>query len=410
MSSVEVWISSIVKEDPVINIKVGGYGMVFDSDNIGTGRFYSPVTHNPPRHVAPPDVDIKACAQALNLSLELDFKNVTVHSDSMFLRSLITKFLIEWKENDWMKSDGTRVNLNLEHIQRIDYCMERMEVSWDWLDKDSPCCGIGADQHRQDWDNRKLKRQDVRESFCRRFISQELAEYGTNPGTDDNPRSLYMYRLLKDTEARKQRVLPLTHLVATETTIVSPEPQCADIDVKMDQSLSVRERKYLKTQINKKNVPICVMNSPFGFGKVIVMRTVEPFSKDGSFKIEIHTGDTTKYDQTLILEEGTIVACAFSGCDQADEGIWARDDVMVVLHSRKLVAEHLTWEFRESRDAQGRTFKNRRKARTKEERKAWIETVDRDIGLNMAVPGGLFFMGMDEQVEPDESYGTFSYK
>ena len=114
MDSVKVWITGIVQEDPFTKLKVGGYGMVFDNDNIGTGRFYSPVTQNPPRHVAIPEVDVKACAQALNLALELDFKKITVHSESKFLETLITKLLAVWKENEWMKSDGSKITLNLE--------------------------------------------------------------------------------------------------------------------------------------------------------------------------------------------------------------------------------------------------------------------------------------------------------
>ena len=113
--SEEVWISGVVKEDPVTQLKVGGFGMVFSQDYvIGTGRFYSPVTHNPPRHVALSEVDVKALGQALNLAMELEFKMITVHSESKFLRSLVNKFIPEWRENGWIKSDGTPITLNLE--------------------------------------------------------------------------------------------------------------------------------------------------------------------------------------------------------------------------------------------------------------------------------------------------------
>ena len=88
--------------------------MVFSDDGVGTGRFYSPVTHNPPRHVSIPEVDVKACAQVLNLAMELGFKKITVHSESKFLETLITKMLAVWKENEWMKSDGSKITLNLE--------------------------------------------------------------------------------------------------------------------------------------------------------------------------------------------------------------------------------------------------------------------------------------------------------
>lgn len=272
-----------------------------------------------------------------------------------------------------------------------------MEVTFKWLDTDSSCCAQGAEKHGQDWDNQSLKRQDVRESFCRRYISQELALLGTVAGDrhDGTVRSLYLLELLKETESRKTRLLPLTHVVVTETTIVGPEPQISNIHCKIDLNLSVKERKRLRTEINKKKAPILLLNSPYGLGNFHVMRTIEPFSKDGTFQLELHTNDTTKFDQTLILQKGAIVGYVFSGRENADEGQWtteADDFRNVILYSSNLIAGFYHWEYREHRRLR-EDQKARRKAKTWKERKEWIETIDNKSFTNRALPGSLHLLG-----------------
>jgi len=57
---------------------------------------------------------------------------VRLHTDSVYVRDGITKWLPRWKTNGWMTAAKTPVK-NVDLWQRLDAAMSRHEVSWHWV-------------------------------------------------------------------------------------------------------------------------------------------------------------------------------------------------------------------------------------------------------------------------------------
>ena len=85
---------------------------MFSNEDIG--RFYSPVTHNPPGHVDITAVEVQACALALITCRECGLEEVKINTDSRLIYNVVNKWMKQWKANDWKKSDGSKLTLNLK--------------------------------------------------------------------------------------------------------------------------------------------------------------------------------------------------------------------------------------------------------------------------------------------------------
>jgi ribonuclease HI len=57
---------------------------------------------------------------------------VRLHTDSVYVRDGITKWVPRWKLNGWMTSAKTPVK-NVDLWQRLDEAVARHEVSWHWV-------------------------------------------------------------------------------------------------------------------------------------------------------------------------------------------------------------------------------------------------------------------------------------
>jgi ribonuclease HI len=58
--------------------------------------------------------------------------HVRLHTDSMYLRDGITKWIHNWKRNGWRTSDKKPVK-NAELWQRLDRALETHDISWHWV-------------------------------------------------------------------------------------------------------------------------------------------------------------------------------------------------------------------------------------------------------------------------------------
>jgi ribonuclease HI len=57
---------------------------------------------------------------------------VKLHTDSVYVRSGITTWMINWKRNGWMTSDRKPVK-NADLWQRLDAAVARHKVEWLWV-------------------------------------------------------------------------------------------------------------------------------------------------------------------------------------------------------------------------------------------------------------------------------------
>ncbi len=57
---------------------------------------------------------------------------VRIHTDSMYLRDGITRYIHRWKVNGWKTADKKPVK-NIDLWQRLEAALERHRVAWHWV-------------------------------------------------------------------------------------------------------------------------------------------------------------------------------------------------------------------------------------------------------------------------------------
>lgn len=57
---------------------------------------------------------------------------VTVHTDSQYLRTGIMEWIHQWKKRNWRTADKKPVK-NVDLWQRLEAAIERHNVSWEWV-------------------------------------------------------------------------------------------------------------------------------------------------------------------------------------------------------------------------------------------------------------------------------------
>ncbi len=57
---------------------------------------------------------------------------VRLHTDSMYLRDGITRYIHNWKRNGWKTADKKPVK-NVDLWQRLEVALERHHVTWHWV-------------------------------------------------------------------------------------------------------------------------------------------------------------------------------------------------------------------------------------------------------------------------------------
>jgi ribonuclease HI len=57
---------------------------------------------------------------------------VTLHTDSMYLRDGITRWMKNWKQNGWQTSEKKPVK-NQDLWKRLDLLLEQQEIHWQWV-------------------------------------------------------------------------------------------------------------------------------------------------------------------------------------------------------------------------------------------------------------------------------------
>ena len=173
-------------------------------------------------------------------------------------------------------------------------------------------------------------------------MAHQLAHLATSCTAFVETNAVLMSQLLRTPDMSQDRMLPLTNLVVAEPTIVRPEPRIQDVRCRLEGDFPPRILQELHTITNDEEQKyvargkLLTMNSVYSAGNVQVIRKVTPVEADGTMLLEIHIGDTFKYDQTLVLEPGTIIGCAFSADEPGDTGgQWTSTDLHIIFQSSR---------------------------------------------------------------------------
>jgi ribonuclease HI len=68
-------------------------------------------------------------------------KTAYIYTDSELLMKTVTRWMKGWKQNNWLKPDGTPV-MNIDLVQRLDYLSARRKIIWKH---------VSAHTNRTDW-------------------------------------------------------------------------------------------------------------------------------------------------------------------------------------------------------------------------------------------------------------------
>lgn len=75
-------------------------------------------------------MEMMAAVQSLK-ALPLRCK-VTIHTDSMYLKDGVTKWMTNWKKNGWMTASRTPVK-NQDIWQELDSLLTQQDITWQWV-------------------------------------------------------------------------------------------------------------------------------------------------------------------------------------------------------------------------------------------------------------------------------------
>ncbi|MGC6405753.1 ribonuclease HI [Bisgaard Taxon 45] len=75
-------------------------------------------------------MELRAVIEALNTLKEPC--SVTLHSDSQYMKNGITKWIFNWKKNNWKASTGKPVK-NQDLWIQLDQAIQRHHITWQWV-------------------------------------------------------------------------------------------------------------------------------------------------------------------------------------------------------------------------------------------------------------------------------------
>lgn len=77
-------------------------------------------------------MELKAVISALEYALSINEENVTIITDSQYVKNGITLWIKNWKRNGWRTSGGGAVK-NVELWNELDSLNQKLHVEWKWV-------------------------------------------------------------------------------------------------------------------------------------------------------------------------------------------------------------------------------------------------------------------------------------
>ena len=77
-------------------------------------------------------MELTAVINALKYAKSIEERDVTILTDSQYVKNGITQWIISWKKNGWRTSGKAPVK-NMEYWVELDALNGEMNVSWQWV-------------------------------------------------------------------------------------------------------------------------------------------------------------------------------------------------------------------------------------------------------------------------------------
>lgn len=79
--------------------------------------------------------ELKGAIKGLSIAEMLHDKNITMYTDSQYVKNGVTKWMHTWKKNNWKKSDNKPV-LNLELWKELYELNSKLKPKWIWIPRE----------------------------------------------------------------------------------------------------------------------------------------------------------------------------------------------------------------------------------------------------------------------------------
>jgi len=292
-----IWTDGAAKGNHIAGAdKIAGVGVVFGHRSLPP--LFGPVKHNLTEAATNNAAELQAAIIGLEEAKAKNIKVVAMHTDSELLVNIMTKWIDQWKANNWKKSDGTPPK-KLYLVKRLYDLKSEMKIIWTWVPRNSCPEMVLADI---------LAKQG-----CKCAIKFMLKESEMNKlfrRTIDARKKMYPYEL------------PPTLLRTRKEVKIPP-----GLQVMVSCTLDIPDR--LKQQLINSKDDIFNMTSDQAYGLVTTLRTSDPIEEDGTVVARCHSfhsafemvenGKKKKIEPTLILPIGSVVGLAFSRCYGYDD-------------------------------------------------------------------------------------------
>lgn len=77
-------------------------------------------------------MELTAVIEAIKTCIKLKFSNITLYTDSQYVRNGITSYIFSWKKNGWLTSSKKEVK-NKELWKRLDEVSSKITINWCWV-------------------------------------------------------------------------------------------------------------------------------------------------------------------------------------------------------------------------------------------------------------------------------------
>ena len=103
----------------------GGWGavLIYKQHQKKISGFKAQTTNN--------QMELTAVIESLKI-IKNSFQNITIYTDSIYVKDGITKWIFNWKKNSWKNSKKQLVK-NLELWQELDSLVKNHNIVWQWV-------------------------------------------------------------------------------------------------------------------------------------------------------------------------------------------------------------------------------------------------------------------------------------
>ena len=77
-------------------------------------------------------MELTAVINALQYSIENNYREITILTDSQYVKNGITVWITRWKKKNWRTASGDPVK-NKEYWEQLDGLNKMLKVTWSWV-------------------------------------------------------------------------------------------------------------------------------------------------------------------------------------------------------------------------------------------------------------------------------------